>query len=324
VGIGANAAAPSAKLDVQGENTLTVPVIKVNNSNATSTAAALDVSSAGGLGLQVTNNSPAGVGASFTSSLGVALTANNNSSFYTFQATNVNTLATSYAGYFDGGFVAKGKGLPTNMILSARNSTADVMVIRNDGRVGIGTNTPLQTLDIAGTVKITDGTEGIGRVLTSDATGNASWEPVMTTTVVSFGTQNIATVGTSPSVFSTPLATFTKAYTVTRVQVIVQTHISVRDLTGLNSVLFEVKIGNTSATGNTGRTNYFKDNAGTLSPADYIPVTIIAEFAGGLAGSTSYNVNLTAAGQGGTGTATDVYIDPGNYNASSVIIKEYR
>jgi len=106
--------------------------------------------------------------------------------------------------------------------------------------------------------------------------------------------------------------------------VIVQTHISVRDLTGLNSVLFEVKIGSTSATGNTGRTNYFKDNAGTLSPTDYIPVTLIAEFAGGLAGNTTYNINMTAAGQGGTGTATDVYIDPGNFNASSVIIKEYR
>jgi hypothetical protein len=41
--------------------------------------------------------------------------------------------------------------------------------------VGIGTTTPAAKLDVAGTVKITDGTEGVGKVLTSDATGLASW-----------------------------------------------------------------------------------------------------------------------------------------------------
>ncbi|MBK9764642.1 MAG: hypothetical protein IPO87_15155 [Flavobacteriales bacterium] len=53
---------------------------------------------------------------------------------------------------------------------------ADVMRILNDGNVGIGTNTPTAKLDVAGTVKIADGTEGTGKVLTSDANGNASWQ----------------------------------------------------------------------------------------------------------------------------------------------------
>ena len=44
------------------------------------------------------------------------------------------------------------------------------------GNVGVGTSTPATKLDVAGAVKITDGTEGAGKVLTSDATGNASWE----------------------------------------------------------------------------------------------------------------------------------------------------
>lgn len=44
-----------------------------------------------------------------------------------------------------------------------------------NNRVGIGTNTPDERLHINGSVKIVDGTQGAGRVLTSDATGRASW-----------------------------------------------------------------------------------------------------------------------------------------------------
>jgi hypothetical protein len=324
VGIGASASPPSAKLDIQGETTLTVPVVKVNNLNAASSAAALDVTSAGNLAMSVTNNNPGGVGGSFSSASGIALTANNNSSFYTFQATNTNGLSTSYAGYFDGGFVAKGKGGATNMIVSARNaSAADVFVVRNDGNVGIGTNAPTQKLDVAGSVKITDGTEGLGKVLSSDGFGNASWQPIAATTTSAFGTRYLASVGTTQTNFGTSLATFTKTNTFTRVQVTVQTHLLVQDLNGLNAILFEVKLGNTSPADNTGRTNYFIDNNGAASTSAYIPVTIIAEFAAGLTSGT-YNVNVAVSGSGGGGTGSDIYLDPGNFGASSVIIKEYR
>ncbi len=44
------------------------------------------------------------------------------------------------------------------------------------GNVGIGTVNPTAKLDInGGTIKIADGTQGAGKVLTSDATGLASW-----------------------------------------------------------------------------------------------------------------------------------------------------
>ena len=46
------------------------------------------------------------------------------------------------------------------------------------GNVGIGTGTsePGATLHVNGSLKVTDGTQGVGRILTSDATGMASWQ----------------------------------------------------------------------------------------------------------------------------------------------------
>jgi hypothetical protein len=45
----------------------------------------------------------------------------------------------------------------------------------NGTNVGIGTATPGARLEVAGQVKITGGTPGVDRVLTSDATGLAYW-----------------------------------------------------------------------------------------------------------------------------------------------------
>ncbi|MBN2773770.1 MAG: tail fiber domain-containing protein, partial [Prolixibacteraceae bacterium] len=51
-----------------------------------------------------------------------------------------------------------------------------VVTIKNDGKIGINTINPVEALDIVGTVMIEDGTEGAGKVLTSDAIGRASWQ----------------------------------------------------------------------------------------------------------------------------------------------------
>jgi trimeric autotransporter adhesin len=48
-------------------------------------------------------------------------------------------------------------------------------IFNNGGNVGVGTTTPSAKLDIAGTLKVADGTQGTGKVLTSDANGLASW-----------------------------------------------------------------------------------------------------------------------------------------------------
>lgn len=46
----------------------------------------------------------------------------------------------------------------------------------NSGNIGVGTSTPGAKLEVAGQVKITGGTPGLGKVLTSDANGLASWQ----------------------------------------------------------------------------------------------------------------------------------------------------
>ena len=49
------------------------------------------------------------------------------------------------------------------------------MRITATGNVGIGTNSPTATLEVSGTVKLSTGAAA-GKVLTSDASGNATWQ----------------------------------------------------------------------------------------------------------------------------------------------------
>lgn len=55
----------------------------------------------------------------------------------------------------------------------ATRSTA--FVIQQNGNIGINQRRPTEKLDITGSIKIVDGTQGSGKVLTSDANGKASW-----------------------------------------------------------------------------------------------------------------------------------------------------
>lgn len=55
---------------------------------------------------------------------------------------------------------------------------ATKMTLLKNGNLGIGTPTPGTRLEVVGQVKIVDGTQAAGRVLTSDANGAASWMAV--------------------------------------------------------------------------------------------------------------------------------------------------
>jgi len=73
-------------------------------------------------------------------------------------------------------------------------TTADTkMTITNSGSVGIGTTNPTEKLHIEGSVKIVDGTQQNGYVLTCDANGVGSWQSSSTggtNTFVTGGTLN--------------------------------------------------------------------------------------------------------------------------------------
>ena len=74
----------------------------------------------------------------------------------------------------------------TNNIENAR--------LTSNGFLGIGTTVPATTLDVNGQIKIHGGTPGIGKVLTSDATGLASWTTIGGVTSVNGNTGAVTTI----------------------------------------------------------------------------------------------------------------------------------
>ncbi|MFP3533984.1 hypothetical protein SB763_32005, partial [Burkholderia sp. SIMBA_042] len=72
--------------------------------------------------------------------------------------------------------------------------TATFSVDAANNRVGIGTVTPTNTLDIrsttSGAVKIQDGTQKAGYILTSDSNGVGTWKP----TAIAFGALSIPAI----------------------------------------------------------------------------------------------------------------------------------
>ncbi len=68
-------------------------------------------------------------------------------------------------------------------------TTPAMTILTGTNNVGIGTAAPTAKLDVAGTVKIADGTQGDAKILTSDADGNASWQSLSAENL--FGSGNV-------------------------------------------------------------------------------------------------------------------------------------
>jgi len=69
------------------------------------------------------------------------------------------------------------------IIANGSNSTPLIYGEFNSGKIGIGTTTPDTTLHIAGSIKMVDGKQQAGYVLTSDAAGLASWQAAVVDTL---------------------------------------------------------------------------------------------------------------------------------------------
>ena len=84
-----------------------------------------------------------------------------------FQNANDGAYRALATGGNQGYFFQNTNGVNTSMYIGLNGTYA--------GRVGIGTAAPAASLDVAGNIKIADGTQGAGKVLTSDANGLSSW-----------------------------------------------------------------------------------------------------------------------------------------------------
>ena len=72
-----------------------------------------------------------------------------------------------------GGYAGANNGVAIGTGYAYSNAPSDGMIVQ--GFTGIGTTAPSANLHVAGTTRLVDGTQGAGKVLTSDASGNASW-----------------------------------------------------------------------------------------------------------------------------------------------------
>ena len=59
------------------------------------------------------------------------------------------------------------------------SATITRMVIRSNGNIGIGTPTPVEKLHVVGNIRMVDGNQATGKVLTSDVNGTATWQSLI-------------------------------------------------------------------------------------------------------------------------------------------------
>jgi hypothetical protein len=143
------------------------------------------------------NNTASGSGSTamgiFTNASGISSTAignSTNASGVLSTAMGYNTKAQGYGelsmGTFNDTLVAVNAtafASDSNRVFTVGNGTSSstrktAFVVQQNGNVGINTRVPSEKLDITGSIKIVDGTEGAGKVLTSDANGKGSWAAV--------------------------------------------------------------------------------------------------------------------------------------------------
>ena len=160
-----------------------------------------------------------------------------------------------------------------DIALGYGSSTAftENMRIKGNGNVGIGTNNPGAKLEVAGSLKITDGTQGAGKVLTSNASGNASWanaaygntERFQFELSTSYSIYNFSTIYN----LGTATTTYTNGQDLFKINII-KSGLYHFDINAIQNNLSDISI--TSTTPETVRINFYTVSVGTWSEA-YVP-----------------------------------------------------
>jgi len=177
-----------------------------------------------------------------------------------------------------------------------------------NGNLGIGV-APTTRLHVGGTspvFRITDGTQGVGKLLASDAAGNAAWKDMSSRYFIS-GALNGSSVTTGP----TPnrladFVTFTKTSADSTIEVWMGSRAQSGSLAG-GTVLFQIRVDSNPST--------IANEASMLSTNDYL--TLFAVFQGLAAGTHVVSVFVRTNGP----TVSAIQLDPGN-SGGRIIVKE--
>ncbi|MCX6306891.1 MAG: hypothetical protein NT040_18145 [Bacteroidetes bacterium] len=113
---------------------------------------------------------------------------------YTFRMTNVGWLGNA-SNVYAGGQNNVGGDQCFKTYLNTSNYPA--VVVKENSYVGIGTSNPTVKLEVNGQLKITDGTQALNKVLTSDDNGMATWKYLSSSSVSGNGTTNYLAKWTS-------------------------------------------------------------------------------------------------------------------------------
>ena len=172
-------------------------------------------------------------------------------------------------------------------------------------------------LSVNGTLKVTGGNPGTGKVLVSDSTGLGSWQD-FTTKITAFqptGCQALASV-TSTYQKVGDMGTFIKSLAGTAIKLTLQTNVYATSLVGATGAVFELRVDDAPTT--VGNATALIRTAGTFDP-----VTITGIYTG--LSNASHTVSLWVKTTNGTGT--NAGWDEGCLNAAgtnNVLVEEYK
>jgi uncharacterized protein (TIGR02145 family) len=109
------------------------------------------------------------------------LTGSRNTANGTYALYNNTSGSKNTAIGYDAGVISGNLTNATAIGFNAKVDTSNALILGGTGpdavSVGIGTQKPQAVLHVNGTLKVADGSQGSGKILTSDATGLASWQP---------------------------------------------------------------------------------------------------------------------------------------------------
>ncbi|PBQ33422.1 hypothetical protein CNR22_17095 [Sphingobacteriaceae bacterium] len=194
-------------------------------------------------------------------------------------------------------------------LTTINNYASPSIYISSGSNVGIGTPAPVAKLDVAGNVKIFDGTQGDGKTFVSDGNGVGAWKSSPAAISFSGLNANSVTVTTSPTTLITSAMVFAKQYAATEVHISLHSLMGGGVFSGAGSIYFEIYVDGVAA-GVTSR-HYIK----STNKEEY--VSLESYFSGLSVGN--HTITIIAATD--AGSSYPVTADPGGYNGR-LLVKE--